>query len=114
MQIKMGEIIERGEYSAQMLAESPGNAEAQLWKNQYLRFQKDSAEQNAEAARTNALRTRTSEVVVPQGAKDKLMLLMQENQGNPDEQRRILNEWRKNVPIPPELIVPIRELGAPL
>ncbi len=106
--IKMNEIIERGEYAAQMLAESPGNEEAKHWQNQYVRFQKESAE---------LMQLREIEQgppAVPQATLDKFMLLMQEAQGNPTEQKRIMDLFRKRAEIPQELIVPLRELGAPL
>jgi len=106
--IKMNEIIDRGEYAAQMLAESPGNSEAQHWQNQYVRFQKESAE---------LMQQREIEQgppPVPQATLDKFMQLMQENQGNPEQQKIIMDSFRRRAPIPQELIVPLRELGAPL
>lgn len=106
--IKMGEIIERGEFAAQMLAESPGNQEAQLWKNQYLRFQKESAEMLQVKERE------TGPPPIPQATRDKLMQLIEANQGNPEEQRRIIESFRQRAKIPEDMIVPLRQLGAPL
>ena len=109
---KMGEVIDRGEFAAQHLEAGPGTEERDFWVQQYVKFREETAKEAAERA---AQIEEEKVTATPQQALDILMQQMQQNQGNQQRQREIIQLFRqRGWEIPQEMIVPLRELGAPL
>lgn len=101
--VRLNEFIDKGEHAAQNLAEGPGTSEKEFWLQQFLRHRKSQAEQAAEYDSIS----RTA----PEHKLNLLMEKMQEAQGNPDEQKLLLEEFREYYEIPEEVQLALRTAG---
>jgi hypothetical protein len=97
-------IVDKGEFAAQNLSEGPGTEEKDFMLENFLRFRKAQAE----AAAEYDAQTR----IAPADKEAQLIELIQQNQGNPEEQTRRINQFREYYDIRPEIALELRKAGA--
>jgi hypothetical protein len=101
--LMLNEMVDKGEFAAQNLAEGPGTEEKGFWLKQYLNHRKSQAELAAEYD----AETRQA----PDHQLQRLMEKMQEAQGNPDEQGLLIKEFREYYDIPENIQLELRKAG---
>ncbi len=102
--IMLNEMVDKGEFAAQRMGEGPGTEEKGFMLEQYLRHRKAQAE----AAIKYDKETR----LAPDSKVEMLIELIQQNEGNPEEQGLIIDEFREWYDIPDEVALALREAGA--
>jgi len=102
--LMLNEMVDKGEFAAQNLAEGPGTEEKGFWLEQYLNHRKSQAQLAAEYDQE----TRQA----PDHQLESLLQLMDEAAGDADEQRLILDEFREYYDIPENIKLELRKAGA--
>ncbi len=102
--VRLNEFIDKGEFAAQGLATGPGTEEKEFWLQQFLRHRESQAAAAVEYDRQTRL--------APEAKNMLLIDMIQENEGNPEEQRLIMDEFREWYDITDEVALELRKLGA--
>lgn len=99
-------MIDKGEFAAQGLGEGPGTEEKSFWLENYVRHRK----QQAEAAAVYDEETR----IAPEHQNERLIEMLEGVQGDPEEMKRLLDEFREYYEIDNDVAIEARALGAPI
>jgi hypothetical protein len=102
----VNEMIDKGEFAAQQIAEGAGGGEKEFWLENYTRYRKSQAE----AAMEYDAATRTA----PPSKEDQLLGLYQQSTGNVEEQEYLIEAFEEHYDLTEEVRLQLRELGASL
>lgn len=102
----LNQKITKGEFAAQEITEGPGIENREYMLDQYLRYRKEQAEAAIQYDRESR--------AAPSGQVERLIKTMQDNEGNLEEQKFLIESFREFYDIDEDVALQLREFGAPI